>query len=304
MGQFLQELSKLSPGVLAVIVALAGAFGAIISAIVTAIVGKFFVSPFLGARDKQDKEVEWRKHAIELTKLDLERKLRTRVASDTKPLRPSILDFLANYRDLQELGEKEAPKDVYEKVKSRRTNLKAFVVAPITLADGVANEVYPQTTLNAMGGTPPLKWSVAPELPEGLKLDSATGVLSGKPTVTFSKTIFTITVNDSAKPAAESNLNVALEIKNRPLALAPITLADGVANQVYPKTTLKAIGGIPPLRWSVTPELPKGLKLDPATGILDGTPTATLSKTTFTITVTDSAACSESKVPLEIKDSL
>ncbi|MDX0177374.1 hypothetical protein [Sinorhizobium meliloti] len=119
MLDLLQELGSLSPQALATIAALAGAIGAIIAAVITAIISKLIVTPFLGARDRQDKETEWRKHAIELTKLDLERKLKTRSPTDTNPIRPSILDFLANYRDLQELGDK-SPKALYAKIKSDR----------------------------------------------------------------------------------------------------------------------------------------------------------------------------------------
>jgi len=68
---------------------------------VAALVGKVIAVAWLSARDKQDKEVEWRNHAIELTWLDPERKLRARGKHDSRPLRPSIMDFLANYRDLQ-----------------------------------------------------------------------------------------------------------------------------------------------------------------------------------------------------------
>lgn len=119
MSDLLRELGSLSPPALATIAALAGAIGAIIAAVITAIVSKLIVTPFLGARDRQDKEAEWRKHAIELTKLDLERKLKTRSPADTNPIRPSILDFLANYRDLQELGDK-SPKELYTKIISDR----------------------------------------------------------------------------------------------------------------------------------------------------------------------------------------
>jgi hypothetical protein len=115
----LQELAKLTPATLVAITAFAGASGAVIAAIITAIIAKFFVTPFLGARDKQDKEVEWRKHAIELTKLDLERKIKTRQPTDMRPLRPSILDFLANYRDLREL-DKASPRDLYTAIEAMR----------------------------------------------------------------------------------------------------------------------------------------------------------------------------------------
>ena len=120
---FLNELGKLSPATLGVIVALIGAIGAILGAIITGIIAKLIVTPFLGARDKQDREVEWRKHAIELTKLDLDRKLKTREPTDTNPIRPSILDFLANYRDLQELGVK-TPKELYEIIRANRINVR------------------------------------------------------------------------------------------------------------------------------------------------------------------------------------
>ncbi len=129
MQQVFKELSQLSAPALAAIVALAGATGGILAAIITAILGKLIVTPFLGARDKQDREVEWRKHAIELTKLDLERKLKTRRDSDTTPIRPSILDFLANYRDLKELGEK-TPKELYEVILAKRINAPAGHAAP------------------------------------------------------------------------------------------------------------------------------------------------------------------------------
>lgn len=120
MGQFFQELGKLSPGVIAAIAALIGVAGTILAAVITAVIGKLIV----GARDKQDREVEWRKHAIELTKLDLERKLKTRVPTDKNPIRPSILDFLANYRDLQELGEK-TPKELYKLIMRQRITVPA-----------------------------------------------------------------------------------------------------------------------------------------------------------------------------------
>ena len=123
MDQFFQELSKLSPATLAVVTAFAGLAGVILTAIVgigVAFIGKYVV----GVRDKQDREVEWRKHAIELTKLDLERKIKTRAAGDTTSIRPSILDFLANYRDLQELGAK-TPAELWTVIRSSRIGKSA-----------------------------------------------------------------------------------------------------------------------------------------------------------------------------------
>jgi putative Ig domain-containing protein len=212
MDHLFEQLSHLSAPVLAAVVALAGACGAIASAIITVIFGKLVVTPFLGARDKQDREVEWRKHAIELTKLDLDRKLKTRAAGDTSPLRPSILDFLANYRDLQELGDR-SPRQLYEIISTARITSRPLQIGDITLPDGTVNTDYPATVLTASGGAPPYKWSVAPALPPGLLLNEDTGTITGKPGAVTAKTPYTVTVTDAATPKATATATASLEIK-------------------------------------------------------------------------------------------
>lgn len=109
-AQVLEQMSKI-PGALAAVAAVAGLLGSLVTVLVTRFA--------LGPRDRQDREVEWRKHAIELSKLDLDRKIKTRAPEDSNPLRPSILDFLANYRDLQELGTK-SPKQLYLDIEEKR----------------------------------------------------------------------------------------------------------------------------------------------------------------------------------------
>jgi hypothetical protein len=82
------------------------------------------------------------------------------------------------------------------------------------------------------------------------------------------------------------------------------TLPDGAVNKAYPSTTLQTTSVTPPLKWSVTPALPAGLTLDATAGTISGTPTATMPKTPFKFTVTDSAApavTSTVELKLEIK---
>jgi hypothetical protein len=64
------------------------------------------------------------------------------------------------------------------------------------------------------------------------------------------------------------------------------SLPDGKRNEPY-AATLKASGGTIPYTWSVTPALPAGFTLDPATGVISGTPTAT-STSDLNFTVQDS----------------
>ena len=93
--------------------------GAVLAALIIGVAGSLITRHYARERDRQDRESQWRQHAIELTKLDLERKLKAYDPKVHGSLRPTILDFLANYRDLQELGEL-SPKELYVKIKNER----------------------------------------------------------------------------------------------------------------------------------------------------------------------------------------
>ena len=73
-----------------------------------------------------------------------------------------------------------------------------------------------------------------------------------------------------------------------PAALAITSTNPPAADVGVPYSfTFTATGGVPPYSWSLTPSVP-GLTLDPATGVLSGTPT-TPGASVETLTVTDSA---------------
>jgi hypothetical protein len=80
------------------------------------------------------------------------------------------------------------------------------------LPPATVNAAY-SVTFAATGGVTPLTWSVASgsTLPPGLTLNSATGVLSGKPTQAGTFT-FGITVTDSANPAASATVTFTLVV--------------------------------------------------------------------------------------------
>ena len=135
MSEFLSELNALNPDTLKFLATVVKSIASLIGIFITAVLGKFLAGIWLSAKDRQDKEVEWRNHAIELTKLDLDRKIKTRSDGSTQPLRPSILDFLANYRDLQELGEK-SPKELYLKIEKSRIKKPATAGSPVVSGKG------------------------------------------------------------------------------------------------------------------------------------------------------------------------
>src|SRR5262245_47821981 len=164
------------------------------------------------------------------------------------------------------------------------------------LPDGAVNQPY-NVALAASGGTPGYSWDLAmgsPPLPSGLTL-SASGIISGTPTNTTSSPVdLMIQVVDSGSAAqgsqqnATRNLSIAVNPTPLPLQIVTSALPQGTVRAAY-LAALNGNGGTTPCTWGLqngSPSLPPGLALDPATGIIQGTPTQT-ANLTLIITLQD-----------------
>ncbi|WP_162596118.1 Ig domain-containing protein [Methylobacterium sp. 17Sr1-1] len=67
------------------------------------------------------------------------------------------------------------------------------------------------------------------------------------------------------------------------------SLPDATSGSMYAAFQLQATGGTSPLRWSFIPRLPDGIELDGSTGLISGTPSNPVAKSTYQIVVVDSA---------------
>jgi hypothetical protein len=169
----------------------------------------------------------------------------------------------------------------------------ALAIAAATLPNGALNATYPNTTLQAQGGTPPYSsWAVSiGALPNGLTLNSSTGVIGGAPTTTTGSPFsFSVTVRDSVGNTSPARaLSIAVD---QPLTIAPPALPSGTVGVDY-KQTLAAGGGAggPYSKWTVVSgALPNGLTLNASSGAIGGMPTTTTgSPFSFSVTVQDSA---------------
>lgn len=163
----------------------------------------------------------------------------------------------------------------------------AITLSPASLPQGFLNFAYNQT-VTASGGSVPYVFAVsAGALPTGLTLDTATGVISGTPTVssTFN---FTITVTDSNTCEGSQAYSVFIS-PCPPETLTPTVLPDPHTTIPYNQTLVTA-GGVAPYTYTVTSgALPPGLTLDTNTGAITGLAT-TLGQFSFSITSTDSSA--------------
>ena len=76
---------------------------------------------------------------------------------------------------------------------------ETLIISSTNMPDGVEEITY-NATVVALGGTPPYSWSIGSgKLPDGLAIDTASGVISGTPTKKGNYN-FTVQVTDNATP--------------------------------------------------------------------------------------------------------
>jgi hypothetical protein len=168
---------------------------------------------------------------------------------------------------------------------SKQLTVRVFDPLQITttspLPTGVVSFAYSQT-LAASGGSGTYTWELAllsPPLPSGVTL-SGTGVISGTSSVS-GPFPFIVRVRDSASPQQTVSTTLEVNFVNA-LVISTSSLPDGIVGVSY-NQMLTATGGTNSYTWA-TDTLPADLSLNPANGVIFGTP-STAATTNFTATV-------------------
>ena len=141
-------------------------------------------------------------------------------------------------------------------------------------------------------------WSVAVgNLPDGLSLNGATGVISGTPTVTgtFNFTARLTVSNYSVDKELSITVETQPETTVKPDITGSSALPYAVVGREYSHQFTAT--GTQPITWSVSEgsSLPDGLSLDAKTGILSGNPTKSSIQDEFYLTAFNSAGSSDSE---------
>jgi hypothetical protein len=165
----------------------------------------------------------------------------------------------------------------------------AHVGTPLTLTPTTSHVIGTMTGYAVTSGM----------LPAGLSLDASTGVISGTPTAaTTGAVALTVTARDQFATAA-ANFTITVDAGVATLALSyPNAVAHvGKAQGITPTVS----GAQGTLAFSLTAgTLPAGMTLDPASGVISGTPTTAQGATSVTVQVTDGSATDDATFTIEV----
>lgn len=180
-----------------------------------------------------------------------------------------------------------------EKPLTLRGAVRRLYIADDALLPAVLNQPYNFKLTAISLDTEAVTFRLADgRLPRGISFDVSSGTFSGTPTEIGNSNI-RIVAEDSAGNVFEQPLNITV----KQMTIATL-MPDAFIGQPY-SATLKVTGGRPPYRFSGFP--PKGLTLDPNTGVLSGIPTSNRHESS-PFTVRDSQNNSESyNVGLQVR---
>jgi hypothetical protein len=144
-----------------------------------------------------------------------------------------------------------------------------------------------------------VSYSIAPALPLGLNFDTASGMISGTPSVVSGSSTYTVTASNSG---GSTSFGISITVNDS----APSSLSYNSPN-VFTKNSAitplspSASGGVV-VSYSVTPALPVGLSFDSVSGVISGTPLVVSSSNTYTVTATNSGGSTSFGISITIND--
>jgi hypothetical protein len=172
-----------------------------------------------------------------------------------------------------------------------------------TISGVVGTALTPSIAYTATGFTKtPIVYSILPALPAGLALNSATGVISGTSTTPIALQQFTVTANDGSSSATATVviLVTPTTVITKSLQPAAQSITGYVGIPLVPTATYVTTNFTKTPVYSIAPALPAGLTINSASGVITGTPVATLSTSNYEVTAASPVETATATVALQI----
>ena len=195
---------------------------------------------------------------------------------------------------------------------NNRNNTTPLTIASIADVTATQNGAITDISVSASGGWGPYTYSTS-ELPAGIVLDQENALITGTPTATGESDI-TVTVQDAVGGEASTTFNLSVSAAPTVMSIASIANVIATQNVAIAPIRVKASGGsgsytywIGSNRPSASDPLPpsnpptgSGLSIDPSSGRITGTPTASGD---FTITVAVREGAGSRYLPTQVSRS-
>jgi gliding motility-associated-like protein len=163
----------------------------------------------------------------------------------------------------------------------------------------VGNTITPLNPTSS--GGPITQYTIGPSLPAGLTIDPTTGIISGTPSAVSTQTSYTVT-GTNASGTVTATVVITVNVA------APASLSYTTPNVYTTGTNITSLNptttGGPISQYSIGPSLPAGLSIDPATGIISGTPTVASPQTTYVVTGTNVSGTITTTVVITVNSSV
>lgn len=168
---------------------------------------------------------------------------------------------------------------------------------------GVAITLNPTgVTATSIANAGVVTYAISPALPSGLQIDPTTGVISGVPLGGIPTTSFTVTATNSIGGTGSFTLALYVgEYAPSLAAYAQATYSFRVGESINVSAPVNTGG---PANWTTSPELPAGLVLNTASGVITGAATQTSTMTQYTMIAENLTGSSSALISIEILPSL